>query len=49
MGVKVREKITGSGVWWVFVNHNGMRKSKKVGTEKLANKTKKEGLNGQHL
>ena len=40
MGVKVREKITGSGVWWVFVNHNGLRRSKKAGTEKLANKVK---------
>ena len=26
MGVKVREKITGSGVWWVFVNHNKTKK-----------------------
>ena len=42
MGVKVREKITGSGVWWVFVNHKGMRKSKKVGTEKLANEIAKQ-------
>jgi len=41
MGVTVREKITGSNVWWVFVNHNGMRKSKKVGTEKLADKVAK--------
>jgi len=41
MGVKVREKIEGSGIWWVFVNHNGMRKSKKVGTEKLAEKVAK--------
>jgi len=40
MGVKVREKIKGSGVWWVFVNHNGTRRSKKVGTERLAEKVK---------
>ena len=33
-GVKVREKIKGSGEWWIFVNHCGKRKSKKVGTDK---------------
>ncbi len=36
MGVKIREKPKGSGVWWVFVNHNGKRKSKRVGGEKAA-------------
>ncbi len=41
MGIRVREKITGSGVWWVFVNHNGTRRSKKIGTQKLANKVAK--------
>jgi integrase len=25
MGVKIREKVKGSGVWWVFVNHRGER------------------------
>ena len=34
MGVKVREKVEGSGVWWVFINHNGRRKSKKVAVRK---------------
>lgn len=34
MGVKVREKPTGSGNWWIFINHNGQRKSKKVGKDK---------------
>ena len=38
MGVKVKEKIRGSGVWWVFINHNGRRKSKLVGSEKAAQK-----------
>lgn len=39
MGVKVREKPKGSGVYWVFINHNGKRKSKKIGAdEKLADK-----------
>ena len=36
MGVKVREKPKGSGVYWVFINHNGKRKSKKIGTDKKA-------------
>jgi integrase len=36
MAVKVREKIKGSGVFWIFINHNGKRKSKKIGDKKLA-------------
>lgn len=36
MGVKVREKPPGSGIYWVFVNHKGKRKSKQVGNKKLA-------------
>jgi integrase len=31
MGVKIREKPAGSGIWWVFVNHQGIRKAKKIG------------------
>ncbi len=38
MGVKVREKQKGSGVWWVFINHQGQRKAKKVGAKSAANK-----------
>ncbi|MDA2934961.1 site-specific integrase, partial [Acidobacteria bacterium AH-259-D05] len=38
MGVKVREKIKGSNVWWVFVDHRGLRKAKQCGSKKLANK-----------
>jgi len=34
MGVKVKEKIKGSGEWWIFINHNGKRKSKKLGNDK---------------
>jgi len=34
MGVKVREKPTGSGMWWIFIDHEGKRKAKKVGTDK---------------
>ena len=34
MGVQIREKPKGSGVWWIFVNHTGQRRSKKIGTDK---------------
>ncbi|MCG6971831.1 MAG: site-specific integrase [Desulfobacterales bacterium] len=34
MGVKIREKLKGSGLYWVFINHNGIRKSKKIGNDK---------------
>ena len=36
MGVTVRERPEGSGVWWVFINHAGRRKAKKIGKEKTA-------------
>jgi integrase len=36
MGVKIREKPKDSGVWWVFIHHNTIRKSKKIGDKKLA-------------
>ncbi|MDM8536581.1 site-specific integrase [Desulfobacterales bacterium HSG17] len=34
MGVTVREKSKGSGVYWLFINHHGQRKSKKIGRDK---------------
>ena len=34
MGVKIREKPSGSGEWWVFIDHQGKRKSKKIGKDK---------------
>jgi integrase len=34
MGVKVRERPKGSGVWWIFINHQGSRKAKKIGKDK---------------
>ena len=38
MGVRVREKPKGSCIYWIFINHQGKRKSKKIGAdEKLAN------------
>ena len=38
MGVTVREKPSGSGVWWVFISHQGRRKSKRIGQEDTARK-----------
>ena len=40
MGVKVKERIPGSGVFWIFIDHNGRRKAKKVGSEEAAKKAK---------
>ena len=34
MAVKVREKPEGSGIWWIFIDHRGKRKAKKVGKDK---------------
>lgn len=34
MGVKVREKPPGSGIWWIFIDHEGNRKAKKIGKDK---------------
>jgi len=34
MSVTVREKIKGSGVWWLFVNLRGKRKAKMIGRDK---------------
>lgn len=42
MAVIVREKKKGSGQWWVFINHKGRRRSKKVGNKKAANKVARE-------
>lgn len=40
MGVKVRERKKGD--WWVFVNYNGDRRAKKVGSKRAANDLKSE-------
>jgi integrase len=34
MGVKVREKPKYSGNWWIFIDHQGRRKAKKIGKDK---------------
>ena len=39
MGVKVREKVKGSGDWWVFINFRGRRKARKIGSRKAALQT----------
>lgn len=37
MSVIIRQKNKGRGQpWWIFVNHNGKRKSKKIGSRKAA-------------
>lgn len=36
MAVKVRERPKGSGTWWLFIDHKGKRKAKKVGDKKTA-------------
>jgi len=52
MGVKVREKPKGSGIYYVFINYQGRRKSKKIGTNKktaceIAEKIKAKLLLGE--
>ena len=34
MGIKIRERPKNSGIWWVFIDHQGMRKAKKIGSDK---------------
>jgi integrase len=34
--VKVREKRRGSRVWWLFIDHQGRRKARRVGDRKAA-------------
>jgi len=34
MGVKVREKDPGSGVYYVYISHRGQRKAKRIGDKK---------------
>jgi integrase len=38
VGVKVREKVKGSGEWWLFIDYRGRRKAKRVGAGKLGKK-----------
>jgi integrase len=34
MAVKVRERPKGSGTWWIFIDHQGKRKAKRIGKDK---------------
>ena len=34
MGVRVRERPKGSGIYWIFIDHQGKRKAKKMGRDK---------------
>lgn len=34
MGAKIREHPKGSGEWWVFIDHHGKRRAKKIGKDK---------------
>jgi len=36
MGVKFREKVKGSGVWWIVICHGGRRKYIRVGSKETA-------------
>ncbi len=36
MGVRVREKVKGSKVYWLFIHYNGRRRTKRVGDKKAA-------------
>ena len=36
MAVKVKERPKGSGIWWIFINHKGKRKAKKIGKKRTA-------------
>jgi integrase len=49
MGVNIRQKPTGSGIWWVFVNHRGSRKSKKIGKDKKLAKQYQKKLEAKIL
>ena len=43
MGVKVRQKVKGQGQpYWIFINHRGKRKSKKVGDKRTAQRLASE-------
>ena len=42
MGVIVREKVKGSGQWWIFINHKGKRRSRKIGDKRAANSVKRK-------
>ena len=42
MGITVREKQKGSGVYWIFIEHHGKRKTKRIGPRATAEKIAKQ-------
>ena len=36
MGVVCREKVKGSGIWWIFINHESKRTSRRIGRRTAA-------------
>ena len=40
MGVSIRERVKGSGEWFIFIRHNGLRTSRKIGDKDTAEKVK---------
>src|SRR5215831_7152603 len=38
MGVRIREKVKDSGVWWLFINYKGKRTSRQIGKKAAAEK-----------
>jgi len=42
MGVKIRERPKGSGVWWIYVDYRGKRKAKKIGSLGSAEEVKRQ-------
>src|SRR5262249_2928977 len=44
MGVAIREKQKGSGIYWLFIRHAGERVSQMVGDKETAEDAKKEIL-----
>lgn len=41
VGVKAREKVKGSGIWYLFVDHHGKRRAKMIGNKGAAEKAAK--------
>jgi integrase len=48
MGVRVKERLAGSGDWWVFIQKHGQRKAKRVGAEKAAREAAEKIQAQQH-
>ncbi len=44
MGVKYRER---GGAWWIFVNHRGRRKAKRIGPGEAGKKAAKEAARAE--